>query len=98
MLSYEIDVEDVEIDGHPISVYASNLDVAARHYETLVKKYPHNKVILTELGVKAIKESVPLKRVLECPRGCKGVVNGREVVQLGSKDNMYCTICGWREA
>jgi hypothetical protein len=95
-LNYEVSVEGVEIDGHPLSIYASSLDVAAAYYDLADRRYPYNKVVITELVERVIKESNPQQRPLVCPRGCTGN-NNKEVVKLGSNDKAYCTTCGWRE-
>jgi hypothetical protein len=98
VLNYQVHVEGIEIAGHPITIYASNLMVASLQLDELVKKYPYNRVTLEELTVSLLKESTPLEvPIPSCPRGCKGVIDGKPVVRRGSIGKAYCTICDWRE-
>lgn len=98
MLSYEVVVEGVEVDGHPIANFATNLTIASDFYDVMVKKYPYNSVILKVNKVDELKRSVPLRRPTPvCPRGCDRTLNGKHNIAQGSKEKHYCSICSWRE-
>lgn len=97
MLNYEVKIEGVKIDGHPIVNYSTDLTIACKFYDDMVKKYPFNEVILSETVKVLIKKSKPLKKPKpKCPHGCDKISNGRHNLQQGSK-GYFCTICGWRE-
>ena len=96
MLNFELTVEGIQKDGHPILELFSSLDVAAARFDELEKFYPFNKVILSGLVKNVLKESKPKEKPLpSCPKGCIGKIDGKPNIVKGSRGQPYCKICGW---
>ena len=98
MLNYEIHVKDVKVNGHPITIFASNLKIAAGQFDALSKKYPYNLVTLTETSFKIIKTNTPIDKPLpQCPFNHTGLFEEKPVIIRNSLEKAYCKVCGWIE-
>lgn len=101
MIRYQVVVGDLIIDGHPISVFNNDIDVANMVYNKLATKYPNHSVILYEHIRKPLKihEPVASERITKCPRGHTGFdrVNNLPIVRQGANGCYFCTTCGWSE-
>ena len=100
MLDYEIKVEGIEKDGHPLTeIFSFGLSASDR-YDQLVKQYPYNKVVLSKTEKRIITFSKPQMRLApECPRGHEGLYRNKfPIVRQGGDGKYFCTICTWRES
>lgn len=106
MLNYELTVEDISKDGHPILELFSCFERACERYDDYVKKYPYNKVILSKLIKKDIKESTPIIKPIpkQCPKGHEFKISKTSGPSIVKAYNLwyckdynsfwYCGICG----
>jgi len=100
VLKYEITVEGILRDGHPISYNTNSEKDASDVFDYYVKTYPHNQTTMFTILKEELFVSKPAKKpVPTCPRGHTGysAVRGMPVVHEGSNGLYYCSTCGWRE-
>lgn len=104
MLTYQINIPDLLKDGHPFQEFASSLAIAGERYEELIKLYPYNIVVLSEIKIITIKRHqdarprLVVEKPSRCGRGHFGKnLNGQPIVREGSKGKYFCTVCDWTE-
>ncbi len=99
-MNYKIQVDGVEIDGHPVTVFANNLRSASILFNDYVKKYPYELVTVIESKNILLMQSNPKDKPLaRCPNGHSGtVLNEKAAVYRGTNGKTFCGVCGWRES
>ena len=101
IVQYEIHIEDLLIDGHPVTRFAAHLSTASEIFNLYHEKYPYHQVILYEISKNKILESEVKVKPLEakpplCPWKHSGkALDGRPVMRQGSVGEWHCMVCGF---
>lgn len=97
-LRYEVKVDYVEINGHPIKYLTHHLGDARQMATKYHEKYPYFDVHILETIPKEIETYPAMKKdpPEQCPCGHKGVigVSDKPVIRLGKYGLYQCEICG----
>ena len=95
VLEYLVQVPGCLKDGHQIQRIERNFHAAALAMDQLHSEYPEYDVVLFEVSKRRVKEFQGVKPPPKCPRGHRGLRDGRSVVSRNSQGKVQCSICDY---